>query len=193
MAHIEGEVLIRRRIGEVFDFVADERTEPTYNRNMAVSEKVTAGPIGVGTRFRATIRSRPRPLRMDIHRVRSPPSDRVLDPHDHRGLQRHADLHPHPSRHPAALVPGGAAEGCRPVVRATAHPGRSPPGTTDVDRAAGPPRGGKLRRVLTEPPPDARLGRWRAGPTRRVTAAAVRRPHTSAACRTLAIPEHPCR
>ncbi len=66
MAHIEGEVLIRRPVEEVFDFVADERTEPTYNRNMAVSEKATDGPIGVGTRFRATIRSRPRPLHMDI-------------------------------------------------------------------------------------------------------------------------------
>lgn len=66
MAHIEGEVLIRRPVEEVFDFVADERTEPTYNRNMLGSEKVTDGPIGVGTRFRATIRSRRRPLRMDI-------------------------------------------------------------------------------------------------------------------------------
>jgi uncharacterized protein YndB with AHSA1/START domain len=66
MAHIEGEVLIRRPVEEVFDFVADQTTEPTYNRNMVLSEKVTAGPIGVGTRFRATIRSRPRPLRMDI-------------------------------------------------------------------------------------------------------------------------------
>ena len=66
MAHIEGEVLIRRPVEEVFDFVADERTEPTYNRNMQGSEKVTEGPIGVGTRFRATIRSRSRPMRMDI-------------------------------------------------------------------------------------------------------------------------------
>lgn len=38
MAHIEGEVLIRRPVDEVFDFVAGERTEPTYNRNMSVSE-----------------------------------------------------------------------------------------------------------------------------------------------------------
>ena len=59
-------MLIRRPVEEVFDFVADERTEPTYNRNMAVSEKITDGPIGVGSQFRATIRSRPRPLSMDI-------------------------------------------------------------------------------------------------------------------------------
>ncbi|TKJ32321.1 SRPBCC family protein [Blastococcus sp. CCUG 61487] len=66
MAHIEGEVLIRRPVEEVFDFVADNRNEPTYNRNMAVSKKTTDGPIGVGTRFRATMRSRPRPLQMEV-------------------------------------------------------------------------------------------------------------------------------
>jgi hypothetical protein len=33
---------------------------------MVASEKVTDGPIGVGTRFRATIGSRRRPLHMDI-------------------------------------------------------------------------------------------------------------------------------
>jgi deazaflavin-dependent oxidoreductase (nitroreductase family) len=66
MAHIEGEVLIRRPVEEVFDFVADERTEPTYNRNMVAAEKLTEGPIGVGTRFRATIRAGRRPLPMDV-------------------------------------------------------------------------------------------------------------------------------
>lgn len=62
MAHIEGEVVIRRPVEEVFAFVADARNEPTYNRNMIRSEKVTDGPIGVGTRFRSSIRSRPRPI-----------------------------------------------------------------------------------------------------------------------------------
>jgi len=66
MARVEGEVLIRRPVEEVFDFVADERTEPSYNRNMQHSEKVTDGPIGVGTGFRATIRAGRRTLPMDI-------------------------------------------------------------------------------------------------------------------------------
>jgi len=66
VARIQGDVLIRRPIEEVFDFVADERNEPTYNRNMLVSEKVTEGPIGVGTRFRATIRSGRRPIGMQV-------------------------------------------------------------------------------------------------------------------------------
>ncbi len=66
MARIQGEVLIRRPVEEVFDFVADERNEPTYNPNMLVSEKVTEGPVGAGTRFAATIRSGRRPVAMQI-------------------------------------------------------------------------------------------------------------------------------
>jgi uncharacterized protein YndB with AHSA1/START domain len=66
VVHIQGEVLIRRPVEEAFDFVADERNEPSYNPNMQVCEKVTGGPIGVGTRFRATIRSGRRPLDMQI-------------------------------------------------------------------------------------------------------------------------------
>ena len=66
MAHIQGEVFIRRSVEEVFDFVADERNEPTYNRNMVSSELITEGPIGVGTRFRAAVRGRSRPMGMDI-------------------------------------------------------------------------------------------------------------------------------
>ena len=31
MAHIQGEVRIRRPVEDVFYFVADERSEPTYN------------------------------------------------------------------------------------------------------------------------------------------------------------------
>jgi hypothetical protein len=31
MVHIEGEIVINRPVDEVFDFVADETTEPRYN------------------------------------------------------------------------------------------------------------------------------------------------------------------
>lgn len=66
MTRIEGEVLIHRPVEEVFDFVVDERTEPTYNVNMLGSEKLTDGPIGAGTRFRAVLRAGRRTLPMDI-------------------------------------------------------------------------------------------------------------------------------
>lgn len=66
MARIEGEILIERPVAEVFDYVADERHEPAYNAAMLRSEKVTDGPIGVGTRFRATVRQGLRPVDMEI-------------------------------------------------------------------------------------------------------------------------------
>lgn len=49
---IGGEVAIARPPDEVFDVLLDPRNEPTYNRRMLRAEKIIAGPIGVGTRFR---------------------------------------------------------------------------------------------------------------------------------------------
>ena len=58
MAHIEGDIVIERPVDEVFDFVADERNEPRYNPRMLSAEKVTDGPIGEGTQFRAETATR---------------------------------------------------------------------------------------------------------------------------------------
>ena len=63
--HVEGEIVIRRPVEEVFDFVADERNEPRYNPRMVRAEKVTPGAIGVGTRFAAQMKGR-RPIDMTI-------------------------------------------------------------------------------------------------------------------------------
>lgn len=57
MVRIDGQIVIDRPVEEVFDLVADERNEPRYNRHMRRAEQITDGPIGVGTRFRAEIRS----------------------------------------------------------------------------------------------------------------------------------------
>lgn len=57
MALIEGEITIDRSADEVFDFVADESNEPRYNPRMTHVEKTSPGPIGRGTRFRATTRT----------------------------------------------------------------------------------------------------------------------------------------
>jgi uncharacterized protein YndB with AHSA1/START domain len=53
MAHISGEVTIDALVEEVFDLVADERTEPRYNPRIASAEKLSDGPVGEGTRFTA--------------------------------------------------------------------------------------------------------------------------------------------
>jgi hypothetical protein len=54
VAHIAGEVTIVAPVEVVFDTVADERNEPTYNPRIARAEKVSPGPVGRGTRFVAT-------------------------------------------------------------------------------------------------------------------------------------------
>ena len=53
MARIAGELVINRPVDEVFDFVADEQNEPRYNPRIRRAEKLSPGPIGHGTRFRA--------------------------------------------------------------------------------------------------------------------------------------------
>jgi hypothetical protein len=64
MVHIAGEIVIDRRAEEVFDFVADERNR--YDPRVRRAEKLTAGPIGVGTRFRSETTSMGRPIEMVI-------------------------------------------------------------------------------------------------------------------------------
>jgi hypothetical protein len=66
MIPIEGEIVINRPVDEVFDFVADARNEPLYNARMLRAEKLTPGPIGVGTRFRDQIASMGRPAEIAI-------------------------------------------------------------------------------------------------------------------------------
>jgi hypothetical protein len=64
MAHIGGEIVINRPVEEVFDFVADERNEPRCNPGMLGAELLTPEPVGLGSRFRAEMRTRPRPVVM---------------------------------------------------------------------------------------------------------------------------------
>jgi hypothetical protein len=66
---IEGEVVIDRPAEEVFDFVADARNEPRYNPRMLRAEKLTPGPIGLGTRFRDEVKSMGRPAEIAIEIV----------------------------------------------------------------------------------------------------------------------------
>jgi hypothetical protein len=64
--HIKGGIVIDRAVEDVFDYVADERNEPTYNAQMRLAEKVSDGPIGVGTQYRAEVVSGGRPVSMVI-------------------------------------------------------------------------------------------------------------------------------
>jgi uncharacterized protein YndB with AHSA1/START domain len=66
MSSISGEIVINRPVEEVFDFVADERNEPRFNPRMLRADKLSPGPIGLGTRFRAEMTSRQRPVEMTM-------------------------------------------------------------------------------------------------------------------------------
>jgi carbon monoxide dehydrogenase subunit G len=66
MVRVQGEIVINRPVDEVFDFVADERNEPRYNLRMLGAEKLSPGPVGLGTQFRAEMTSRRRPVVMTI-------------------------------------------------------------------------------------------------------------------------------
>lgn len=61
---VTGELLIERPVDVVFDVVADERNEPQYNPAVLRVEKLTDGPPGVGTRFRAVHGSSRGPMEM---------------------------------------------------------------------------------------------------------------------------------
>jgi len=50
----------------VFDYVADQSNEPRYNPQMMRAEKITAGPVGKGTRFCSAVASRGRTAEMLI-------------------------------------------------------------------------------------------------------------------------------
>ena len=66
MARIRDEIEIDRPVDAVFDFVTDGRNEPKYNREMLRSDKLTDGPIGAGTLFRAVHTSARGPVEMIV-------------------------------------------------------------------------------------------------------------------------------
>jgi uncharacterized protein YndB with AHSA1/START domain len=66
MARIEGEIVIDRSVEAVFDYVANQSNEPQYNPQMVRAEKITAGPVGAGTKFRSAVASRGRTAEMLI-------------------------------------------------------------------------------------------------------------------------------
>ena len=70
MSRIEGEILIRRPVDVVFDYVADQSNEPQYNAQMVRAEKITPGPVGQGTQFRSAVASRGRTADMLIECTR---------------------------------------------------------------------------------------------------------------------------
>jgi hypothetical protein len=55
VAQLTDRIRIERPVEVVFDFIADSRSEPTYNPDMRSVTLLTGEPMGTGTRFRATM------------------------------------------------------------------------------------------------------------------------------------------
>jgi len=92
MANIEGTIFIERPPGLVFDFVADERHEPAYNPQMVQVEKLTDGPVGVGTTYRAWMRSGTRTEEMLIETTRFDPPRIICSSTIPRNMTVHGTL-----------------------------------------------------------------------------------------------------
>lgn len=59
MAVISNQVTIERPIAEVFDYLSDQSNEVHWNPAVEAMEKLTDGPVGVGTRYRAKWKGAP--------------------------------------------------------------------------------------------------------------------------------------
>jgi hypothetical protein len=57
MPHVRRDILIARPAEAVFDFVAEPRNEPGYNRQLLRIDALDEGCVGVGTRWSALVRS----------------------------------------------------------------------------------------------------------------------------------------
>jgi hypothetical protein len=97
MSRVRGALDIASAVDVVFDALADQRNEPTYNPHMTASTKVTPGPIGVGTRFEATVTTRgtPRPVTIEYTGFERP--HRI----DSRSVTDGATVHGHVQCDPA--------------------------------------------------------------------------------------------
>ena len=133
MAGIEGEIIIARPVDVVFDYVADQSNEPLYNPQMVRAEKITAGPVGKGARFRSAVASMGRTAEMLVECTgyewpKLFATTTTMGQADISYMLRFD-----PGRgHPDAVGRGGAAQGCVPAAGPADHLAGKPSGATDL-------------------------------------------------------------
>ena len=137
MSRVRGSLSIARPVEVVFDVVADQRNQPSYTPTMTAATKVTDGPIGVGTRFDATVitRGTARPVTIEYTTFERP---HRIDSHsvmDGATVDGHIPCNPHL---PALASPGLEGHADRPgtVRRANGRHDRAPPGARRSGRAS---------------------------------------------------------
>lgn len=68
---VEAEVNIKRSPEDVFDYCSDHSNEPEWNPMMKRIEKLTSGPVGVGTRYATEFAKGP-PMVIECTRYQRP-------------------------------------------------------------------------------------------------------------------------
>jgi len=147
VSRVRGALDIARPVEVVFDAVADQRNEPTYNPHMTASAKVTPGPIGVGTRFEATVMARgtEQPVTIEYtgferpHRIgsRSVMAGATVD--------GRIQCDPAPTGTRFSWELDRDADRPQQVRRTSGRPDRATPGTKDLERPQEPPRAQQQR------------------------------------------------
>ena len=74
---VRAEIDINRSAEDVFDYCSDHRHEPEWNPMMKRCEKVTDGPVGLGTRFSTQFGKTP-PMTMECVRYERPTTWSIL-------------------------------------------------------------------------------------------------------------------
>jgi uncharacterized protein YndB with AHSA1/START domain len=99
VSRVRGALEIARPVPVVFDAVADQRNEPSYNPQMTASTKLTPGPIGVGTRFEATVMTRgtPQPVAIEYTGFERPHRIDSRSAMDGATVQGHIQCDPTPT------------------------------------------------------------------------------------------------
>jgi uncharacterized protein YndB with AHSA1/START domain len=72
LSDIKGEITIQAPVDAVFGYVSDMRNEREWNPDVRSIEKVTDGPVGVGTHYRAKWKGSPR---LDVECVAFEPNE----------------------------------------------------------------------------------------------------------------------
>ena len=133
---VEGDIIINRPIEEVFDFCADERNEPRYNPQMAHVEQTSSGPIGLGSQFRAEMRTMGRMVAMTIEWTAYERPSRLAssDPPLWYGYPRGSEIRASCWGHQDAVDMGPGTTRRTQVYGTDDHPDGPTPGADYLDR-----------------------------------------------------------
>ena len=73
-----GEIIVCRPVTQVFDFLSNLENAPQWQNGVLASEVITTGQIGVGTRFKETLKLMGRPVEAICEIIEHEPGHRFV-------------------------------------------------------------------------------------------------------------------